>query len=99
MKNKLILIITVLTVSLLQIGCYKEVNPNDENFEILGDVAQISELFSAVAAAPAGSVLDLRIKMNFVNTNIKELRFYDRFGTSGNYNFVRAIPFVPNFVA
>jgi len=98
MKNKIGYLVLLMVFTLANIGCYKEVNPNDENFDIIGDVAQISELFSSVAAAPAGSVLNLRIKMNFVNTTIKELKFYERFGTSGAFNFVRSIPFVPNFV-
>lgn len=98
MKNKIYFLLFIVTMGLTNIGCYKEVNPNDENFEIIGNVAQISELFSPVNAAPAGSVINLRIKLNYVNTTIKELRFYERFGTSGNHNLVRSIPFVPNFV-
>lgn len=98
MKNNIKLMLLFLVTSLLNIGCYKEVNPNDANLDIIGDVAQISQLLSPVSAAPAGSILNLTIRMNFVNTTIKELKFYERFGTSGAYNFVRAIPFVPNFV-
>jgi hypothetical protein len=98
MKNKIGYLLLIMVFTFANIGCYKEVNPNDENFDIIGDVAQISELFSPVAAAPAGSVLNLVIKMNFVNTTIKELKFYERFGTAGTYTFVRSIPFVPNFV-
>lgn len=90
-------IIFIMFITFSLSSCYKEANPNDGNFDIIGDVAIVSELTSPVAAAAAGSVLNLTIKLSFVNTNVKELKFYDRFGTSGNFNFVRTVPFVPNF--
>jgi hypothetical protein len=97
MKNIFkIVLFALITISGLN-SCYKEANPNDGNFDIIGDVAIVSELTSPVAAAAAGSVLNLTIKLSFVNTTVKELKFYDRYGTSGTFNFVRSIPFVPNF--
>ena len=98
MKNTYQVLIFSFIILLGLNGCYKEANPNDGNFDIIGNVAIVSELSSPVAAAAAGSVLNLTIKLSYVNTTVKELKFYERFGTSGAFTFVRTIPFTPNFV-
>jgi hypothetical protein len=79
-------------------SCYKENNPNDGNFDIIGDIAQVSSM-TAPAAAPANSKIDLVIRLNFLNTNVKEFRFYQRIGTTGTYVATVTVPFAPNFVA
>lgn len=100
MKN-LINISLLLLILFVVSGCYKEVNPNDENFTIVGDIAQISTLTSPVTTAAANSSINLTIRCNVVNTEIKEFKFYQRIGTSAStpYTATTTVPFVGNFVA
>jgi hypothetical protein len=100
MKN-LINISLLLLILFVVSGCYKEVNPNDENFTIVGDIAQISTLTSPVTTAAANSTINLTIRCNVVNTEIKEFKFYQRIGTSAStpYTATTTVPFVGNFVA
>ena len=93
LNNILILLIILLS------ACHKEYNPTNYLFEIVGDVARVSSMVSPTSSAEANSTLNLTIKAQALNTDIKELKFYQRIGTSGAYNFVRSVPFVPNFSA
>lgn len=101
MKN-LINISLLFLIIFVASGCYKDVNPNDENFTIVGDIAQVSSLTSPVTAAAANSSINLVIKCNVVNTEIKEFKFYQRIGpvTADPYTVATiTVPFVGNFVA
>ncbi len=80
-------------------ACYKEKNPNEDNFEIIGSVPQVSELRPSTTAPTAGSIIELTVKLSYVNTTVKELNFYQRIGSSGAYSFLKTEPFTPNFVA
>jgi hypothetical protein len=93
LNNILLLLIILLS------ACHKEYNPTSDLFEIVGDVAQVSSMVSPSSSAEANSTLNLTIKAHALNTDIKELKFYQRIGTSGAYSFVRSVPFVPNFSA
>ena len=93
LNNILLLLIILLS------ACHKEYNPTNDLFEIVGDVAQVSSMISPSSSAEANSTLNLTIKAHALNTDIKELKFYQRIGTSGAYSFVRSVPFVPNFSA
>lgn len=93
LNNILLLLVILLS------ACHKEYNPTNDLFEIVGDVAQVSSMISPSSSAEANSTLNLTIKAQALNTDIKELKFYQRIGTSGAYNFVRSVPFVPNFSA
>ena len=93
LNNILILLIILLS------ACHKEYNPTNDLFEIVCDVARVSSMVSPTSSAEANSTLNLTIKAQALNTDIKELKFYQRIGTSGAYNFVRSVPFVPNFSA
>ncbi len=100
MKNLINISLLFLAIFVVS-GCYKEVNPNDENFTIVGDIAQISTLTSPVTTAAANSSINLTIRCNVVNTEIKEFKFYQRIGTSAStpYTATTTVPFVGNFVA
>lgn len=89
----------LLLLVILLSACHKEYNPTSDLFEIVGDVAQVSSMVSPSSSAEANSILNLTIKAHALNTDIKELKFYQRIGTSGAYNFVRSVPFVANFSA
>lgn len=93
LNNILLLLVILLS------ACHKEYNPTNDLFEIVGDVAQVSSMISPSSSAEANSTLNLTIKAHALNTDIKELKFYQRIGTSGAYSFVRSVPFVPNFSA
>lgn len=93
LNNILLLLVILLS------ACHKEYNPTNDLFEIVGDVARVSSMVSPSSSAEANSTLNLTIKAQALNTDIKELKFYQRIGTSGAYNFVRSVPFVPNFSA
>ncbi|MCS6928190.1 MAG: hypothetical protein NZM43_01715 [Saprospiraceae bacterium] len=79
-------------------ACYKEKNPNEDNFEIVGRVPQVSELTPSTTTPTAGSTIELTVKLSYVKTTVKELKFYQRIGTSGAYSFLKTEPFTPNFV-
>lgn len=100
MKYLYNLIFLLIGISLFS-GCYKEDNPNDENFTIVGDIAQVSSMTSPVTTAAANSTINLVIRCNVINTEIKEFKFYQRIGTSTStpYTATTTVPFVGNFVA
>ncbi len=85
-------------ISLSLSACYKEKNPNEDNFDIIGSVPMVSELTPSTTSPTAGSTISLTVKLSFVNTTVKELVFYQRIGTSGAYSFLKTVPFTPNFV-
>ncbi|MBK8051805.1 MAG: hypothetical protein IPK35_00640 [Saprospiraceae bacterium] len=96
MKNYInIVCLFVLTLSLA--SCHKEYEPTGDLFDILGDVAQVSSMVSPVSTADANSTINLTIKCHALNTEIKELKFYQRIGTTGTYTFTRSVAFAPNF--
>ncbi len=78
--------------------CYKEKNPNEDNFDIIGRVPNVSELRPSTTSPTAGSTITLTVRLSFVNTTVKDLVFYQRIGTSGAYSFLKTEPFTPNFV-
>lgn len=79
-------------------SCYKEVDPNDDNFTIVGDIAIVSQLLVPANKAKAGDMIELTIRCNANNTDIKEFKFFQRFGTTGAFAESITAPFVPNFV-
>jgi hypothetical protein len=97
MKRHIFLMLFAL-VSLSLSACYKEKNPNEDNFEIVGSVPQVSELTPSTTTPTAGSTIELTVKLSYVNTTVRELKFYQRIGTSGAYSFLKTEPFTPNFV-
>lgn len=90
-------IILILAASYSLTGCYKENNPNDEHFTIIGDIAQVSSLTAPSNSAEANSEIELTVKLSVRNTTITSLQFYERLGTSGDYNASLRVPFVENF--
>lgn len=85
-------------LSLTVSSCYKEVDPNDDNFEVVGDIAIVSQLLVPSRNAKAGENMELTIRCNARNTDITEFKFYQRFGTSGAYVESHTAAFTPNFV-
>ncbi len=91
--------ITILSFAILALSaCYKEKNPNDDNFEIIGRVPIVSELTPSTTMPTAGSTITLTVKLSFVDITVKSLVFYQRIGTSGPYSLLKEEPFSPNFV-
>lgn len=90
-------ILFIITAVFSLTGCYKENNPNDEHFTILGDIAQVSSLTAPSNSAVANSEIELTVKLSVRNTTITSLQFYERLGTSGSYNATLLVPFIENF--
>lgn len=86
----------ILIISLAFSSCYKEESPLDNLLEIVGDVAQVSSV-SAPAEGSAGGTIELTIRCNALNTEIKEFKIYQRIGTTGAYSFTKSENFVPSF--
>lgn len=93
--KKWIILIIVASYSLT--GCYKENNPNDEHFTIIGDIAQVSSLTAPSNTAQANGEIELTVKLSVRNTTITFLQFYQRLGTSGDYIASLLVPFVEDF--
>ncbi len=97
MKYKNIVGFLFLSLAIVCSGCYEEVNPNDDNFQTIGNVPLISDLLPSTTAPTAGSTIEMTARMSFVDTEVKELNLFQRIGTTGAYSLLRTIPFVPNF--
>ena len=101
MKSYINLVI-LCSLLLMFSGCHKEYEPTEDLFDVVGSVAQVSSLTSPVTTAAANSSINLVIKCNVVNTEIKEFKFYQRIGpvTAAPYTAATiTVPFVGNFVA
>ncbi|MEZ4909434.1 MAG: hypothetical protein R2774_01100 [Saprospiraceae bacterium] len=96
--NKLIKYICYCFIAIGMVGCYEEENPIDGLVDIVGDVAQVSQLISP-DNVPAGSTIKLVIKSNVVGTEITQFNFYQRIGTSGSYTATTTSPFDNRFVS
>lgn len=83
-------------ITLFLSSCYKENNPLDDLLDIQGDVAIVSSV-TAPDNVPAGNIIELVIRCNALNTQIKEFKFYQRIGTSGAYTLTKSEPFVASF--
>jgi hypothetical protein len=96
---KFINIILVLCISAMVLtSCYKEVDPNDDNFTVVGNIAIVSQLLVPANRAKARDMMELTIRCNAKDIQIKEFKFFQRFGTSGAFVESHTAPFVSNFV-
>ena len=80
-------------------SCYKEYNPNTDLFDVVGDVAYVAALTANPATVAPSGTTTLTIKCTAYNTDMKEIKIYERIGTTGGFNLKSTIPFTPNFVA
>lgn len=96
---KFINVILVMCISAMFLtSCYKEVDPNDDNFTVVGNIAIVSQLLVPANTAKAGDMMELTIRCNAKDVQIKEFKFFQRFGTSGSFAESITAPFIPNFV-
>jgi hypothetical protein len=95
MKN-ILYIFSILSLTLLS-SCYKEYDPTEDLFTVKGDIAQITTFTASPTTVDAGAPINLLIKCHSVNTEMKEIKFYQRVGTTGSYLPTTTVAFTPAF--